>query len=121
MVAPGTTAPVGSVTVPCTAPALPPCAWADHGEKARATRKMMQYLAPNLNGINRPPKGGWMLRTLAAINKHAANSCNGHALRFQVSLGRYVGTAASRGRQRRRHGAEGETERRASRRPGEGV
>lgn len=50
-VAPGITAPLGSVTVPCTRAALPPCALTPAtGHSRKSAESMLEYV-PRLNGM----------------------------------------------------------------------
>src|SRR5579863_9539148 len=49
------TAPLGSVTVPCTGPALPDCARAPGAPRTRLRAATGTRNAPHLNGMKLPP------------------------------------------------------------------
>jgi hypothetical protein len=54
--APGITAPVESVTVPRTAPALPLCAGTESAANSKAKMGIIRNIAPFLNGIGKSPQ-----------------------------------------------------------------
>jgi hypothetical protein len=57
--APGITAPVESVTVPRTAPALPLCAGTESAANSKAKTGIIRKIAPLLNFMGKPPDVDW--------------------------------------------------------------
>jgi hypothetical protein len=87
IVAPGMTAPVGSVTVPCTGAELP--LWAANsstGAKSIIARKEIREYGPYVNGIQGPPALlSGCEKLSAALNCIAAATGQG-AYRFRISF-----------------------------------